>query len=176
MAGANTSPRPLVWAGLVALLMGGAWAMWAHLFGDFQGAAPGESILPSPRDLDAELLAALPQPLEAEFGYVGSDACLGCHDEEHAQWHDSYHRSMTLPATSDTVVAPFDDVTLEGQDGRTYHLQTRGDQLWVDMVDPDWLREQLHRPSGFMLDHGESPRVQRRVVMTTHISTRKLMA
>ncbi len=47
-------------------------------------------------------------------GYLGSDACMDCHESEHASWHHSYHRSMTQLMTPETVQADFDggDCTL----------------------------------------------------------------
>ncbi|MEM9643942.1 MAG: multiheme c-type cytochrome [Planctomycetota bacterium] len=41
-------------------------------------------------------------------GYVGSDACISCHPNQHSSWRDSWHRTMTQVATPENVVAPFD--------------------------------------------------------------------
>ncbi|MFO0739534.1 MAG: ammonia-forming cytochrome c nitrite reductase subunit c552 [Labilithrix sp.] len=42
------------------------------------------------------------------LGYVGSSSCLPCHPGEHASWSRTWHRTMTQPATPDTVLAPFE--------------------------------------------------------------------
>ncbi len=42
---------------------------------------------------------------------VGSDTCRRCHPDEHASWHDSYHRTMTQPA--EAALAPFAGETLD---------------------------------------------------------------
>ena len=63
-------------------------------------------------------------------GFVGSDACQACHEEQHASWHDSYHRTMTQVATPASVKAPFDGITLEGR-GARYLLRRDGDAFFV---------------------------------------------
>ena len=109
---------------------------------------------------------SLPKPLEPEHGFVGSDACLACHPREHASWHKSYHRKMTQLATPKAVLAPFDDVTLVDSRGWPYHLQRRGDQFWIDMVDPDWLAK-LHSRQITEQDRQHPARANKQIVMTT---------
>jgi predicted CXXCH cytochrome family protein len=70
-------------------------------------------------------------------GYVTSDTCQSCHPDQHASWHRSYHRTMTQMATPQSVRGNFGNVTLE-LNGHKYQLERRGDEFWVDMVDPDW--------------------------------------
>jgi predicted CXXCH cytochrome family protein len=66
-------------------------------------------------------------------GYVTSGTCRACHPGEYASWHHSFHRTMTQPATSTTVRAPFAGETLTDGDGRTYHLRRDGEALWADI-------------------------------------------
>jgi predicted CXXCH cytochrome family protein len=84
-------------------------------------------------------------------GYVTSDTCQSCHPDQHASWHRSYHRTMTQVATPETVRGKFDRVTLGLREER-YHLERRGNEFWVDMVDPDWkyvrLLKQHHYDTG----------------------------
>ena len=75
--------------------------------------------------------------IHREDGYVGSDSCRACHADEHASWHASYHRSMTQLATPESVQADFSPQTLESR-GRRYRVEQRGDEYWVEMIDPDW--------------------------------------
>ncbi len=97
--------------------------------------------------------------------YVTSDTCLSCHPGEHASWYESFHRTMTRPATPEYVKADFENVTLRSRNW-SYTLQRRGEEFWVDMVDPDWQR--VNRQRGADVDSvPDPPRVERRVVMIT---------
>jgi predicted CXXCH cytochrome family protein len=72
---------------------------------------------------------------------------------------------MTQVARPETVLAPFDNIQLESG-GWTYILERRGDEFWVDMVDPYWERELM--VEGVNASRvANPPRVQRRIVMTT---------
>jgi hypothetical protein len=88
-------------------------------------------------------------------GYVSSNTCRGCHPQQYATWHASYHRTMTQVATTRTVVGDFDDVDLRFH-GLRYHLEKRGDELWVQMDDPAWRgRPEL------------APWIERKIVLST---------
>lgn len=112
----------------------------------------------------ADPLSALPtQVTGTEF--ISSAACRDCHTEQHASWHQTYHRTMTQKANTDTVIGDFDDVELEFI-GIKYHLQRRGDEFWVTMPDYDWLHDKAKNgqdPRKF----AEPPMVDRRIIMTT---------
>lgn len=111
-----------------------------------------------------EQAAALPQGGE-EPGYVTSRACRSCHPGEYASWHRTYHRTMTQPATPETVLGDFDGVEIR-RGAWTYRLERRGDEFWVEMVDPDW--ERVNRLRGADPEQApDPPRVERRIVMTT---------
>jgi len=119
----------------------------------------------------AERLASAQQltgeiPIQGqEEGFVASTACRSCHPSEYASWHQTFHRTMTQPATPESVVAPFDDLTLHSR-GRSYRLERRGEEFWVDLIDPDW--ERINRLRGADLRGVENPpRAERRVVMVT---------
>ena len=111
-------------------------------------------------------MSYLPRLLEPEHGYVGSQSCRSCHPNEHASWDASYHQSMTQPATAESVLAPFDGVTLLWE-GWAYHLERQGDEFWIDMVDPDWEREQIILRTLDPHNQVNPPRVRKRIVMTT---------
>ena len=72
------------------------------------------------------------RPIESSaLGYISSRSCRPCHLEQYTSWHDSYHRTMTQPATPESVHAPFDGRTL--QDGvHRITLQQQGDGFFVD--------------------------------------------
>jgi predicted CXXCH cytochrome family protein len=116
--------------------------------------------LASQMDLEAEI------PIQGEeAGFVASTACRSCHPSEYASWHRTFHRTMTQAATPESVVAPFEGLTLHSR-GRSYRLERRGEEFWVDMIDPDW--ERVNRLRGADLRGVENPpRAERRVVMVT---------
>jgi hypothetical protein len=54
----------------------------------------------------SKLLAAKPD-LHA-VAYVGADTCKTCHEDRHASWARTFHRSMTQKASAETVQGNFD--------------------------------------------------------------------
>lgn len=98
-------------------------------------------------------------------GYVSSNACRSCHPGAYESWHATYHRTMTQPATPQTVLAPFDGIVLQAR-GRTYQLERRADEFWIRMADPDW-EGLLQRNGGDLRQVADPPRVARRIFMTT---------
>ncbi len=46
-------------------------------------------------------------------GFVGSAACKACHPSAYATWHDTYHRTMTQPASAEAMLGRFDGVALD---------------------------------------------------------------
>jgi hypothetical protein len=98
------------------------------------------------------------RPIQAaDDGYVSSEACKACHPHEYETWRQSYHRTMTQVATSDSVVADFENVEVREAPGRPMRLERRGTQLWATLDDPDWPGS-----SG-----RTRPRISRQVVLTT---------
>lgn len=147
---ANQRRRAIV--ALILSLVGGVTAL---------AVRPGRQ--PPSRSHAARILDHVPARLEPQFGYVGSEACRDCHPRQHDSWHDSYHRTMTQPATPETVLAPFDDVVLR-RFGWPYRLERKGDEFWIDMVDPDWEREES---AGSHVRSASPPRVSKPIVMIT---------
>ncbi len=80
--------------------------------------------------------APLPAP-RTEGGFVSSSTCRSCHPGEHASWHRSFHRTMTQPATPQSVRGDFDDVTLTDR-GVTARLHRRGDAFFFTMPSANW--------------------------------------
>jgi predicted CXXCH cytochrome family protein len=79
--------------------------------------------------LAAVRTAELPHT-RSDGGYVSSAACATCHPDAYATWHATYHRTMTQPASPETVLAPFDGVRLASGDV-AYRLERRGDEFWI---------------------------------------------
>ena len=97
-------------------------------------------------------------------GYVSSDKCQSCHPDQYASWHRSFHRTMTQYATPEAVRGKFEGQTLE-LEGQSYKFERRGDEFWVEMLDPDWKLES-------MANQGKPPstpatRVWKRLGITT---------
>lgn len=98
-------------------------------------------------------------------GFVSSSNCRTCHPEQYKSWHASYHRTMTQVASPETIVAPFDDVTLESR-GRRCHLSREGDEFWVTLADPDW-EVRMTKEGLTLANVTDPPMIKRRIVMTT---------
>lgn len=90
---------------------------------------------------------------EPDSDYTSSRSCRACHPDAYSTWHRSYHRTMTQPATPETVVAPW-----QGQvsaNGLTWRLLRDGDRFVVDAPAPGTTGESAEE------------RVELPVVMTT---------
>lgn len=105
--------------------------------------------------------ATLPLPRESG-GFVSSQRCQGCHPQQHASWHASFHRTMTQPATPESVRGNFNNVSLESR-GHTFTLSRQGEQFWVELPDVDWRTHDL----AAQLDPAITARTKRQIVMTT---------
>ncbi|HEY1602145.1 MAG TPA: cytochrome c3 family protein [Pirellulales bacterium] len=138
-------PLKAVVAALVALLIGGGWLLWPD--------SPQSRLARSADNLP-ELL---PQPRQ-DGEFITSQGCRGCHAEQFASWHATYHRTMTQPATPETVKADFDDVTLE-LGNHEYRLSQVGNEFFVEMPNPD--------ASSEADSQAVAARIKQRVAMTT---------
>ncbi|MEN1680851.1 MAG: ammonia-forming cytochrome c nitrite reductase subunit c552 [Planctomycetota bacterium] len=106
----------------------------------------------------------LPLP-RRDSGYVSSDACVECHQNEHASWHASSHRTMTQVATPESVLGEFDGAEIDS-DGVTYRVFTRDGECWAEMPDPDLVMDFVQQRGRYEMMK-KIPRVERRVIMTT---------
>jgi hypothetical protein len=76
------------------------------------------------------------RPIETKgYGYVSSNECRACHPQQYASWHDSYHRTMTKPATPEYVFGDFDDVELQ-HDGLHLRVSREGDRFFMEQLQP----------------------------------------
>ena len=63
------------------------------------------------------------RPIEVQGdGYVSSHTCRTCHQHNYDTWYDSYHRTMTQVATTESVFGKFDNIELKLA-GQTYQLE-----------------------------------------------------
>ncbi len=104
-------------------------------------------------------------------GYVTSDTCLPCHPQQHASWHEGFHRTMTQFATPGAMLGDFNDLTLYF-DGREYGLRETSGGYHVELSDPDMVdRAMAIAESGDMRAAQQFaatiPRVERPITVTT---------
>lgn len=72
----------------------------------------------------------------AQRDWVGSQVCQTCHEDRHASWHRTFHRSMTQEATAQTVLGRFDGQVLEA-DGLRLRPVRHGEQFAFEYLDAD---------------------------------------
>lgn len=83
--------------------------------------------------------APAPIASSAAGAFVTSNACRGCHPEQYASWHASYHRTMTQSATIEAAAPP--ELRRGGRlrletSGRSVELFADGGRLWARLPDP----------------------------------------
>ena len=153
--------------------------LWARLvfptlvIGATMGARSWESRVVQQRQ-SWETLRELAPDTTTSRGYVGSARCQSCHPQEYDSWHHSYHRTMTQPAMGDAVLGTFDDTSLM-IDGHKIDLERRGEEYWVEMVDPDWIHDFAKLEQAYAQGRSPTPpsapasppRTRKRVTMTT---------
>jgi hypothetical protein len=71
---------------------------------------------------------------------------------------------MTQRATPESVLGNFENATLELL-GKTYHLERRGDEFWVELEDPDWEYDPRSKGQSALLV--TPPRVKKRIGLLT---------
>ena len=91
--------------------------------------------------LAALLAALLMTPVLPAFAaddpaYIGTAACAGCHDDEHAAWQDSHHDHAMRHATPETVLGDFDDTEITVH-GVTSRFTRRDGKYFVTTDGPD---------------------------------------
>ncbi len=96
------------------------------------GDAPHDPATPQAARTTA--LERVPHLGRPEAGYVGSDACKACHEDQHESWYHSFHRTITQVATPASVRAPFDGITVDAR-GARYRLRRDGDAFFVRDLD-----------------------------------------
>ena len=78
-----------------------------------------------PVDLDHEKLA-----------FVGSETCIGCHQDAGKLWHPSQHAHAMAHATQKTVLGDFDDASFD-HDGTTSRFFRKDNKFFVETDGPD---------------------------------------
>lgn len=112
---------------------------------------PGKSIAPNLQPPTEPTLADLLPKQGGVEGYVGSDSCRECHQDQHASWHRSFHRTMTQLPLPGAVQADFRHVVLTNDTTRFTLFETN-QQYFVRME-----RIGLPRPGEPVPEPVESP-------------------
>lgn len=73
---------------------------------------------------------------------------------------------MTQPASPKSVVGDFSPQTMSWM-GRTYRTERRGDEFFVELIDPDWEWDRMSGRRTQLQPGASPPRVWRKVMMTT---------
>jgi predicted CXXCH cytochrome family protein len=126
------SPKRRLWiaAGLAAVLVIGAGL-------GLQFLARGPS---APADLDPGKLA-----------FVGSETCIGCHQEAGSLWHSSQHAHAMAHASDDTVLGDFADARFDYY-GSTSRFFKKDGKFYVETDGPDGALQTFEVKYTFGLD------------------------
>jgi len=119
-ARAGSSRRLWIAAGTAAMLVVAVGLAW-----QFLGRAPSRTPDLSPETLAPETLA-----------FVGSDTCIGCHQEAGAAWHPSQHAHAMAHASDDTVLGNFDDASFDYY-GTASRFFKKDGKFYVETDGPD---------------------------------------
>jgi tetratricopeptide (TPR) repeat protein len=68
--------------------------------------------------------------------YVGDQACVKCHKEEHGEWKQSHHYMSMLPPNDSTVKGDFNNVTFTA-DGVTSRFFKKGTKFFINTEGSD---------------------------------------
>ena len=66
--------------------------------------------------------------------YVGSTGCASCHEDRHASWQRTYHRTMTQQANQTSVLGQFSGAPLSAFGGLVQPGSAQG-KFWFDYLD-----------------------------------------
>jgi len=71
-----------------------------------------------------------------DLNYVGSEACVGCHEAEGAAWEGSHHALAWTEPTESSVLGDFDDAEYSHQ-GVSHRFTRRGSEFFIETDGPD---------------------------------------
>ena len=109
----------------------------------FWSSDSGENQELTQSEIDSYVAEAIKKvrPIEEPAnGYLGSSSCGECHENQHASWHASYHRTMTQVATPETVLGNFDNQQFTFPKGFSCRIGKTDDAHWVEFTDHPEMR------------------------------------
>ncbi|QJI40437.1 tetratricopeptide repeat protein [Pseudomonas sp. ADAK2] len=74
---------------------------------------------------------AKPAVIAAPATMVDEQQCQGCHTEQVKDWQGSHHQLAMQPATADTMLGDFNNVTFKAEKETTV-FSRKGDEFWVN--------------------------------------------
>lgn len=108
--------RTAVWGGVLVLLVVGSG--WGYLEWNWRSAPP-------------------PPDDRTTLPPVTAETCAKCHESHYDSWHRTFHRTMTREATPENVKGDFDNAVVR-YNGIESRMTRKGDQFFIDTVDPLW--------------------------------------
>ena len=81
-------------------------------------------------------LLAAPSLAQGEPAYVGSQACVACHEDAASAWDGSHHALAWTWPSPETVVADFDGTTFK-HDGMVARFRVENDAYHVEVTEKD---------------------------------------
>ncbi|MHC8407465.1 tetratricopeptide repeat protein [Pseudomonas sp. TMB3-21] len=72
-----------------------------------------------------------PQPAVKPATMVDEQQCQGCHSEQVKDWQGSHHQLAMQPATAETMLGDFNNVTVNAEK-EAVRFSRKGDEFWVN--------------------------------------------
>ncbi|MFW5830538.1 MAG: multiheme c-type cytochrome [Planctomycetota bacterium] len=128
---------------IILALVGIGLLLWA-LFSIFDLPEQAPGAVPTRSHPAAEPAEPAGWQAQAPLSYVGTQRCMECHEEEHAEWMGSHHQLAMLPATEESVLGDFSGSTFTSKDGTTSTFYKDGDAFMVRTDGPDGELQDFH--------------------------------
>jgi predicted CXXCH cytochrome family protein len=107
--------------------------------------------VPAARAAQDESVADRSPVSSSKLSFVGSETCIGCHQDVGTQWRPSQHAHAMAHATADTVLGDFNDTTFD-YFGVTSRFFTKDGKFFVETDGPDGGLETFEVKYTFGLD------------------------
>jgi hypothetical protein len=128
--------RTLVLAVAVLLIVAAGAAIWRPSAPNAPPAAPIVAKAAAPAPATAPAAPPVKVQLQSSAtGYVGSEKCSECHDDEHAAWSKDWHARALSEATPSYVVGDFTQTHFKGESSEAW-MSRRGEHSFMSTRGP----------------------------------------
>lgn len=79
----------------------------------------------------------------ADAGYLESGDCRKCHETNYATWRQTFHRTMTREAESETILGDFEHDNTITYQGIRAEMVREGARYWMKLTDAEGKKQQL---------------------------------
>ncbi|MDR9752784.1 cytochrome c3 family protein [Pseudomonas sp. SZMC_28357] len=111
-------------ATVLLLVLAGLWF--------FLGSSkPMPPLVPAPAPIAKVAAPAALPARQPPATLVDEQQCQGCHQQQAQDWQGSHHQLAMQPATADTMLGDFDNVSFKGETETTRFLR-KGNEFWVN--------------------------------------------